>query len=97
MIFKNEYIKSIGFLFFYRQKKFNKEGVKLDKDKNRECTEKFLKFLYKIKERANKESKEKGHEANNYKLKVLINKTIGDIEILLEFYGEQYKKEKINQ
>jgi len=69
----------------------------LDKDKNRECTEKFLKFLYKIKERANKESKAKGHKANNYKSKVLINKIIGDIEILLEFYGEPYKKENINQ
>ncbi|MBA7710391.1 hypothetical protein ES703_119333 [subsurface metagenome] len=68
----------------------------MDKDKNRECTEKFLKFLLKIKEKANKESKEKGHEANNHKLNALINKTIGDIEILLEFYEEQYKKENLN-
>lgn len=60
----------------------------MDKNKNRECTEKFLTFLYKIKERANKESKEKGHEVNNCKLQVLINKIIRDLEILLEFNGE---------
>jgi len=59
-----------------------------DKDKNRDCSEKFLKFLYKLKESANKESKEKGPGINNHKLKGLTDKIIGDIETFLEFYED---------
>ena len=89
MIFKKEYIKSTGFLFFYKTKEIYKGGgFALDKDKNRDCSEKFLKFLYKLKGSANKESREKGPGINNHKLKDLINKIIGDIEIFLEFYED---------
>ena len=60
----------------------------MDKDKNRDCSEKFLKFLYNLKESANKESREKGPGINNHKLKDLTNKIIRDIETFLESYKD---------
>jgi len=59
----------------------------LDKDKG-ECIQKFLDLLYQIREKANKEAKEKEDDIKTQKLKALANKIIGDIEKLLEFYED---------
>ena len=60
----------------------------MDKDKKGECIQKFLDFLYQIREKANKEAKEKEDEIKTQKLKALATKIIGDIEKLLEFYED---------
>ena len=62
----------------------------MGKDKKRECIQKFLAFLYQIREKTNKEAIEIRDDVNNQKLKALTNKIIGDIEKLLEFY--EFKK-----
>jgi len=64
----------------------------LGKDKKRECIQKFLDFLYQIREKTNKEAKGIRDDVDNQKLMTLTNKIIGDIEKLLEFY-ELKKKE----
>ena len=63
-------------------------GEKLGKDKKRECIQKFLDFLYQIREKTNKEAKGIRDDVNNQKLKALTNKIIGDIEKLLEIYED---------
>ena len=62
----------------------------MGKEKKRECIQKFLAFLYQIREKTNKEAKEIRDDVDNQKLKALTNKLIGDIEKLLEFY--EFKK-----
>ena len=62
----------------------------MGKDKKRECIQKFLDFLYQIREKTNKEAKGIRDDVDNQKLKALTNKIIRDIEELSEFY--EFKK-----
>ena len=62
----------------------------MGKDNKRECIQKFLDFLYQIREKTNKEAKGIRDDVDNQKLKALTNKLIEDIEKLLEFY--EFKK-----
>lgn len=67
-------------------KKSHKEGITLDKDKKRDCIQKFLNFLYQMKEKANNDGKEKEYDVKDQKLYTLTNKIIRDLEILSDLY-----------
>lgn len=64
----------------------SKEGINLVKDIKRECVQKFLNFLYQLREKEDKGVKKEGEDIRHQKLGILINKIIGDLEELSQFY-----------
>ncbi|MFW9867889.1 MAG: hypothetical protein ACFFEN_17475 [Candidatus Thorarchaeota archaeon] len=58
----------------------------MEKDKKIECIQKFLNYLYQMKEEAHKEAKEKAYDVKDQKLYTLTNKIIKDLKTLLEHY-----------